>query len=197
MLLELKRLPSCLAWISVNCRDRWHRPRKSRTFSTRFEASLGSPGLGQVNRPRKGFAIQRHLQDVSQVHRRPSGTLQYLLPATKAISNDECVRCCVPHGWQQDSLSYGLRYLELIFLKTKRPGHSTTSGVQGLQFHTHLPEYRFLISDFHECLMVAVAMKNNFSGEVRRMILRSLILQELTEKECLLPEPPGALVGGK
>ncbi len=54
-----------------------------------------------------------------------------------------------------------------------------------------------MIDDFHGRLMVAVAMKNNFSGEGRREIVQSVIAQKLTEKECLLTEPPGALVGGK
>src|ERR1700730_128902 len=161
---------------------------------SQLERSVASARLTAVGR---AFAVQRNLQDLGQVHRRPSGALQYLFATAEAIRHNQRVWRRMSHRWQQNSLSYGLRYLELIFLKTEWPGHSTTSRVQGLQFHAHLPEQRFLIIDFHERLMVAVAMKNDFSGEGRREIVRSVILQKLTEEKCLLTEPPSALVSGK
>src|SRR6266487_4593211 len=88
--------------------------------------------------------------------------LSYLLPATEAISNNECVLARSTHCREQHSLPHLHRHLVVIFLKPKGSSHATTACIGHLEVKPQLLQDGFFIPHLHNSFMVTMTMHNSF-----------------------------------
>src|SRR5579863_4505705 len=123
--------------------------------------------------------------------------MKNLFAATEAIGNDQCVIASLPDGGEEDALANRLREGVLFLFKAKGTGHSAAAGIDGAHLDAYFAEQRFFDGHFHQGLLMAVAVKENFPGKPRRHEVRSVALQEFAQQESLFSQPLGARVGGK
>ena len=121
-----------------------------------------------------------------------AGGLQYLLTAAEAVGNDECVRRSLSHGGQQHALAGGLRDRVFVAFEAEGPGHTAASRVNRVQFGAHFLKERFSVRHFHERLLMAVAVQQNFSRKARRYVGGSITFEEFAQKKRLAAQSRGA-----
>src|SRR5438128_1997093 len=100
----------------------------------------------------------------------------WLCPAPRSIDISE--------GWHGG--------LETRLEKPERPRHAAAAGVDGLYVGAHLSQQRFFVSQFHERLVMAVAVEQDFPRHARWLVAGRMMLQEFAEQKGLPPQALGA-----
>src|ERR1700693_1679010 len=104
-----------------------------------------------------------------------------LFATAKTISHNECLGGLLTYRREQNPLSDRLRYLELVFFKSKSAGHPAAAGILLGHVRAHFCQQRSLVGHFHQRLMVAMAVNEDLARELIRHVARSVVLQELAE----------------
>ena len=85
----------------------------------------------------------------------------------------------------------------IFFLEPERAGHAATARIENLEIQPDFFEQSDFVGTAHDRAMMAMDMNQGFTVQLLWFVVRGAFLQKLTEKECLVSEPGGALVGGK
>src|SRR5580700_1041330 len=119
------------------------------------------------------------------MHRFSSGGLRYLLAATESVGDDGCVLLRCPHRRQEHSFANRLGYCVLLFGKAEGAGHTAAAGVQGFEVSTRLAQQGFFVGHLHDGFVMTMSVEEYLLRQLRRLIARSMLLQEFAEQESL------------
>lgn len=126
------------------------------------------------------------------------GVLSDLLPAAKAVGQQDGLGLCPPDGREEDALGQSLRNLIFFALEAEWASHSAAAGVEQGDFGSGAAEQVDLGVHFEGRFVVTVAVeKDALSGEAGRAVIRRVPREEIAEQEALIAEATRARVIGE
>ena len=104
-----------------------------------------------------------------------------LFATAEPVGDDEGTLRSFSYFRKQDTFAALHRNIVVPVFEAERAGHAAASGVRHFVVHAEFFE-RFLFGvHFHDGLMVAMAMHDGAGVQLRRMKVRSLLLQKFTQ----------------
>src|SRR5450759_1104546 len=94
----------------------------------------------------------------------PCGLLD-LLPATKAVRDDQRVIRRLANRGKNHPLPHPHRHVVVLLLEAERSGHAATSRVRMLEIEPDSPQHRFLRVETHHRLVMAMRLNERLALE--------------------------------
>lgn len=101
------------------------------------------------------------MENFSEVNCCPASALPDLFTATEAVRDDECFLCGASNGRQQDSLTDGLRDIELVTFKSEWSRHSAAAGIWTLQYRSRAAEQGLFVAHLHQRFVMTMTVQEN------------------------------------
>src|SRR5919109_4217038 len=122
------------------------------------------------------------------------GQLPNLFTATKAVRDDERIFRCASNVGKQRALAASDGNAVMVFLETECAGHAATARIENLKIETSFFQQFIVALQFHDRLVMTMAMQERPARQLRRLVVGRELLKELCERECLLRQANCLLV---
>src|SRR5687768_4024071 len=110
-----------------------------------------------------------------------SRRMMNLLPAAESVRYNQHIRRGLSDGRQQHAFANRHRDVEFVCVEAERAGHAAAAGVRRHHGCAHFLQYRFLICQLHERLVMAVPVKQDTAVEAWRLEPWGVMFEELAE----------------